>query len=223
MTAVTAVADADRNPECRRHRSETALDTSSNHSHLCDSTEGGSAYLSFLPCGCHCAPPFGWYCVRTNHGQEVLSLQRLRSIGLSVWLPEYEACWSNGQTRIAPLFPRYLFVEFDVSGSLWARIFRQPGVETILTSGGRPAEVPLAAMQALWSQCAPNGVIYRKKPTAQDARIRPGELVEAKAGPFARFRGICQRSSSARVEILLSVFGRETPVVLSRKDVDVVA
>jgi len=171
----------------------------------------------FRPTGHRAETGFEWFCVSTEFNKEILALQSLRSIGICTWLPEYAA--ENG--RIQPLFPRYLFAQLDLERSPWGAVYRQPGVTSVLgPRHERPTAIPERALEVLWDQCAPNGVVY---PSAGYERLPQGVEVRLIGGRYAGFVGVCRWPSGTRVAILLTTVAGERQISARRENVAAVA
>jgi transcription antitermination factor NusG len=186
-------------------------------------SEAGAPVGAFVPCGRYSDPAFRWLCVHTGAGQEKLAKDHISALGMPAWLPRWR---SEGRTR--PLFPRYLFVQADPDAGLWPRIFRQPGVVTILgtrsTRLERPASVPASVLDILWRQCAADGVIYPPEPLVAD-RATPipcGTTVLLASGAMIGLTGICQWSDGKRVRLLLEILGRGVRVTVPRSSVEAI-
>lgn len=179
-------------------------------------TDGGSDCAStFLPCGCH--PTAAWLCVLAESRQERLAEHSLRSLGLPTWLPMFESRWLNGQTRILPMFPGYLFTQ--AIDDRWRKAYSARGVRGLICHAPeRPTTVPVRLLDLLWRDCAPNGVIYLPRPTA----LAPSTPVELITGPFAGFRGVVRMATKDRVRLLVNLLGRDSEVTVPRADVMVV-
>jgi len=183
--------------------------------------DGGTPDTCFLPCGSRSGVP--WYCIQSHPGAELEAEWHLRNQGFAAYVPQFETIRQNRQTRIAPLFPCYLFSQVTERAPSWGPMRSTRGVSTVLVRPGTPDPAPVhpAALTSLWRQCAPNGVIYPR----DKAHARPalpsvlGASVSVEAGAFTSFIGVCQREARDRVAILLSILGRETIVWMPRADV----
>jgi transcriptional antiterminator RfaH len=177
--------------------------------------------LCFVPCGSRGGAP--WYCLQTHHGAELEAEWHLRNQGFAAYLPQFETIRPNRQTRIAPLFPCYLFAQVTERAPSWGPMRSTRGVSTVLVRPGTPDPAPVlpAALLVLWRQCAPNGVIYPRDKTKARQPLPSilGAMVEVEAGAFTSFQGICQQEARDRVAIMLSILGRETTVWLPREGV----
>lgn len=170
----------------------------------------------FAPCGSHPAAP--WLCIYTKPQSEIIALQELRKQGFAVFLPLHSAKLANRQTRIEPLFPRYLMAQ-PKDGS-WSAIRGTKGVASVLrTASGAAQVIPVMAMAILLAQCAPNGVIYPPEPR----EVSRKDAVRVEDGPFTGFTGICQRTTRDRIWILLSLFGRQSEVPFTRGQVELIS
>lgn len=158
-----------------------------------------------------------WHAAFTKPGAERKTEAKLRDEQAGVWLPM--ECRDRDK-RLAPLIPRYIFLQLTGERTKWGCVIRSAGGEelaSVLRSPtGRPLVVPLAALDALRGQCAPDGVLY---PVAS-REMRRGDLGRAATGPFQSFTGICRMTTRQRVELLLSMFGRIVPVWYDRRDVE---
>lgn len=171
-----------------------------------------------FPSACGSRPDAPWFCIWTKPSQERTALQELRQQGYPTYLPLWLRRVNLRETRIEPLFPRYLFAQ-PIDG-LWASMRSTRGVSDVIRDPtGTPREVPTRAVQALLDQCAPNLVIYPPEPRV----IRPGDTaVRALEGPLAGFSGICTKTTRDRVWLLLELLGRPTEVEFNRNAVEVV-
>jgi transcription antitermination factor NusG len=176
-------------------------------------------------------PGVRWYCVRTDYGHELTADIEMRRLGLTVLLlQELRAATKDKRgvvkagsfDRIVPLFPRYIFVAFDITDPTWRYIQSRRGVERIFgISPERPTPIPQKMIDVLLEQCAPNGVIYPAK-VPEFSAVKVGATVEMLTGPFAQFRGICLLSKPDRIRLLVDVFGRATEMDVRSADVRVI-
>lgn len=180
-------------------------------------TDGGTSDLCFLPCGSRSDAP--WFCLQTHPGAEIEAEWRLRYQRFTVYLPQFEIIRSNRQTRIGPLFPGYLFAQVTDHAPSWGPMRSTRGVTTVLVRPGttEPAPVQSGILQALWKQCAPNGVIYRDRGTPALPPLHAGDRIRVVDGPFANMDGIVRLPGQNRIQVLLGVLGRQAVVTIDRK------
>ena len=102
------------------------------------------------------------------------------------------------------VFPGYVLVRMELDDRSWAAVRNTPGVTGFVGSQGNPA--PLTREE------------YNKimKRTSHEApkKITSTSLV---SGPLSEFDGVVSEVSpeSGKVKVMVSIFGRETPVELS--------
>jgi len=102
-------------------------------------------------------------------------------------------------SRIAPLFPQYVFARFEPAARLHDVLFTR-GVQAPLLVGGNLATVEDAAVEFLRCRVREDGLIPVGEP------LQPGERVLIDEGPFAEWVGVVERfvSERDRVIVLLS-------------------
>lgn len=158
-----------------------------------------------------------WYCVWSKPNQERIAEQALRENGFPVFLPRHLVRLANRQTKVEPLFPRYLFGQPNDEGQ-WVPMLYRRGVFAVLRNPvGVPKSVPPEIVASLRAQSV-DGVIM----PAEQPQLRKSHHGRVTDGPFADFSGICTRTSADRVWLLLSMLGRPTEVPFSRMDVEAV-
>lgn len=148
------------------------------------------------------------------------ALKHLHMLDLRTFFPLALTRDDHGSDHTRPYFGSYRFVEFDPRTYPWGEIARQPGVaRLILSAPGRPATVPSPFVEALLFRATAAGVIDLR-PGPQESLV--GRVVEITDGPLATYRGICDQHEDGRVRVLLSLFGRDTPIPVPRAAVRVV-
>jgi transcriptional antiterminator RfaH len=160
-----------------------------------------------------------WYVVRTHAQAEPKATQHLRRQGFDVYLPQSRRWRLHARRRdlvLRPLFPRYLFVRFDVERARWRSIFSTVGVASLLCHGEQPTCVPENVIEEI--RAAER--LGSFDDTAAVARLRPGDPVRITRGPFADIVGQLQSLVSAdRVRVLLDILGRRVPTTVDVAEV----
>jgi len=115
-----------------------------------------------------------------------------------------------------PLFPGYLFIQFDAERDPWGSLRDTPGIANILRRPDLvPITMPTPIMQQLLAdplQLAPRAVTRKT--------LTEGVVVEIMDGPFASWIGrVRSMPAPCRVTVLLSIFGRETETTLPLADI----
>ncbi len=149
-----------------------------------------------------------WYAVHTQAKGEGKAASHLQQQGYRVYLPRWRRRRSHAR-RVewvsAPLFPRYLFVRFDVDVTSWRAIRSTIGVRQIVSFGkDLPAPVPKGIVEAIHAREGEDGLVEIVPP------FHNGEQVVVHEGPFSGQVGIFNCMDDAqRVTILLDLLGRE--------------
>lgn len=109
-------------------------------------------------------------------------------------------------------FPGYIFVQMYLTDETW-HLVRNASKVTGFVGGTktRPPEVPEAEVLRVTQQMA--GVAEKPKPKV---KFTIGENVMVVDGPFSNFNGTVEEinEDKAKVKVLVSIFGRPTPVEL---------
>ncbi|HND84830.1 MAG TPA: transcription termination/antitermination protein NusG, partial [Pseudobdellovibrionaceae bacterium] len=116
------------------------------------------------------------------------------------------------KTRSKKFFPGYMFVQMVLNDETW-HLVKHSSKVTGFVGGAktRPPEVPEAEVFRVTQQIA--GVA--EKPKAK-VKFAIGEQVTVIDGPFSNFNGTVEEinEDKAKVKVLVSIFGRPTPVEL---------
>ena len=168
-----------------------------------------------------------WYIVHTYSGQEDVVEKnlklRIQSLDmqdriLQVLVPtEEEVIFKEGKRRSErrKLFPGYILVQMSMDDESWYAVRNTPGVTGFVSSEDesdkRPKPVPLEEKQI-------QDILRQVESEATRVKIglERGETVRITEGPFADFIGGINDidEGKGKVRVLVSFFGRETPVEL---------
>ena len=117
----------------------------------------------------------------------------------------------NGKRRIVEekIFPGYVLVEMVVTDDSWYVVRNTPNVTGFIGTGTTPTPVADEEIKALQKRMGVDEPEYK-------IDIEPGTPVRISDGPFKNFEGKVDEVDEARgkVKVLVSMFGRETPVEL---------
>ena len=158
--------------------------------------------------------PF-WYVVRTKPKHEHIAAAKLeRQFGLEIFLPRLrlEKFTRRGVVRqVDPLFPCYLFVRCVIEDRL-ADVQSTSGVSKILRFGNRIPPVSDAAIKELQCHFGMDDTLVVEN------HLTPGDAVTVSEGVFAGLDALVLKNlpGRKRVQILLEVLGRPTPVEVLR-------
>jgi len=118
----------------------------------------------------------------------------------------------DGKKRVSQrtFYPGYIFVQMELTDETWHLVNGTPKVSGFL--GGRtPTEVPPREILVITQQMEDGAA--KPKPAVH---FQPGDHVRVIEGPFANFTGSIQEAApdQQKIRVLVSIFGRETPVTL---------
>lgn len=162
-----------------------------------------------------------WYVIHSYSGYEnkvKKNLEhRIESMGMQdeifqVVVPtEEEVEIKEGRRRTVRrrVFPGYVLVEMHMTDDSWYVVRNTPGVTGFVGSGNKPT--PLQREEV-------DKIFRRMEVEAPQIKVsfRPGQTVRIIDGPFADFMGTVDDvdPNKGKVRVLVSFFGRETPVEL---------
>lgn len=115
------------------------------------------------------------------------------------------------QTKSRKFFPGYIFVNMVLSDQTWHLVRGSSKVSGFVGGKVRPPEVPEAEVLRVTQQM----VTGAEKPRAK-IKYAIGENVTVVDGPFSNFNGTVEdiNEEKGKVKVLVSIFGRPTPVEL---------
>lgn len=156
----------------------------------------------------------GWFCVRSHPKREHIAAAHLRMINeVDVFCPRLrikKATKRGLVTFVECLFPNYLFARFD-SKLLLDKVKHSPSVSTIVHFGNRLPLVPEEVITELRSGFPEDEIIDC------DRHVEEGDEVTIGEGPFVGMKATVLRIMTPyqRVEVLLEMLGRVTPVIVN--------
>ena len=149
--------------------------------------------------------------VKTNLEHRVTSMDMADKIFRVVVPTEEEVEIKNGQRRTVQrkIFPGYVLVEMVLEDDSWYVVRNTPGVTSFVGSGTTPTPLPETEVQAILKQ------MREEKPQVR-VTYQKGNRVKIVDGPFAEFMGTIDEVNTEKnkLRVLVSMFGRETPVEL---------
>jgi len=149
--------------------------------------------------------------VRKNLEQRVKSMDTTGDIMQVVIPTEEEIEVKNGQRRTVTrkILPGYILVNMKMNDQSWSTVRNTPGVTGFVSGGNKP--VPLQPEEI-------NQILKQMESEAPRVKVgfRQGQSVRVIDGPFIDFIGTVDEidSEKGKVTVMLSLFGRETPVKL---------
>jgi transcription termination/antitermination protein NusG len=174
--------------------------------------------------------PGEWYVVHSYAGYEnrvkTNIEQRTQSLNMEdyifqVEVPQHEVTEVKGGKRQKvneKVLPGYILVRMELTDESWAAVRNTPGVTGFVGLSNTPSPLHLGEVATL---LAPEPEEQAKaKETAKAAAtvdFEVGESVTVMDGPFATLPATVNEinAESQKLKVLVSIFGRETPVELS--------
>ena len=167
-----------------------------------------------------------WYVVHSYAGYEKKVKGNLanRTISLNmedyifqVEVPEEEVMEiKNGQRKMVKrnIYPGYVLVRMELSDESWSVVRNTPGVTGFVGNAHNPSPLSMDEVEKI---LAPRPVKKSDKPEIRVVDFEVGESVTVMDGPFATLPASISEimPEQAKLKVLVSIFGRETPVELS--------
>jgi len=168
-----------------------------------------------------------WYVIHTYSGYEnkvKANLEkRVESMGMQdrifrVLVPmEEQIEVKNGKPKktMKKIFPGYVLVEMIVDDDSWYVVRNTPGVTGFVGSGTKPTPLEEKEVKAILKQMG----MEEAKPKID---VEIGQNVKIISGPFENFIGkiVSVDHDKGKVKLLVSMFGRETPVELEFSQIE---
>ncbi len=146
-----------------------------------------------------------WYLIHTKPRQEALALTNLSRQGFECYMPMlrlHKIRQRKAALVAEPMFPRYLFIRLDASGSgqSWSPIRSTLGVNQLVRFGGQPAKVDGQLIELIRS---------REQGTHAQPLFSAGDNVTVANGPFAGLEAVYQTADAeSRSMILLNILSK---------------
>jgi transcriptional antiterminator NusG len=169
-------------------------------------------------------PAMKWYVVHTYSGFEQKAKaaleERVRSLNMGARIGEIlvpiervQELGKGGQRRISSrkFFPGYIFVQMILDEETWHVIKNTPKITGFVGHSTDPPEVPESEVKEMKGQME-EGALRPKPKVLFDI----GEAIKVVDGPFQDFNGTVEevKPEKGKVRVLISIFGRATPVEL---------
>ena len=171
--------------------------------------------------------PQHWYAIHTYSGHEnkvMTNIQRrAESMSLThkvgrILIPTEPETKTRGGKKYETkrkIFPGYVMIQMELDDSTWYLVKSTTGVIGFIPPGSKPVPLQDHEIRELLSMeegTAPVVVVKFEK----------GEVVRVTAGPFTEFTGKIEevQPDKEKVKVLISIFGRDTPVELDFQQVE---
>jgi transcriptional antiterminator NusG len=162
-----------------------------------------------------------WYAIHTYAGYENAVArnlkQRIESLNMedkifAVIVPTEKKIKVKGGKRVEEeekIYPGYVLVDMIVTDDSWYVVRNTPRVTGFVGAGVSPVPLDPKEVEHLFSR-------MQKSTTEHSIDLSIGDLVKIADGPFKDFEGKVSEVDTQRgkIKVLVSMFGRETPVEL---------
>lgn len=162
-----------------------------------------------------------WFVVHTYSGHEnkvaTALKQRIKSMGaedkiFDIIVPTREVVKvSQGkkETVKEKIFPGYILVNMILDDGSWLLVRTTSGVTAFVGAGNKPTPISDKEVEAIQAFASLDQPLYKPQ-------FSLGEAIKIVDGPFADFLGTVDSidEEKGKVKVLVSIFGRETPVEL---------
>ncbi|MCR3921782.1 MAG: transcription termination/antitermination protein NusG [Firmicutes bacterium] len=149
--------------------------------------------------------------VKTNLEKRVESMEMQDKIFRVLVPMEKEIEIKNGKKKetLKKVFPGYVLVEMTITDDSWYVVRNTPGVTGFVGPGSKPIPLSSAEIAQILKQMGMDD----PKPKIN---FEAGEGVRVIDGPFTNFVGNVEEvlPDRRKIKVLVSMFGRETPVEL---------
>jgi transcriptional antiterminator NusG len=172
--------------------------------------------------------PGDWYVVHSYAGYENRVKANLESRTQSLNMEDYifqievpvhevtEIKGGKRQQVSEKVLPGYILVRMDLTDESWAAVRNTPGVTGFVGLSSRPSPLSLDEVASLLAP-EPEQKVAPAEVRRSSVEYEPGESVTVMDGPFATLPATVNEVNpdTQKLKVLVSIFGRETPVELS--------
>ncbi len=162
-----------------------------------------------------------WYVIHTQAGYEQKTKtaleQRIKTLGFEkeifdIVIPMRDIITiKQGKKKQLKekLFPGYILVKMLLNDDSWLVVRTTEGVTGFVGAGNKPTPISDKEVEAILKFASQEAPKFKTK-------FSQGEAVKITDGPFSDFLGTIQAvdENQGKVKVLISIFGRETPVDL---------
>ncbi len=174
-----------------------------------------------------------WYVIHSYSGHEKRVKQaiehRVVSLNMEDFIYQVEVTmedvveYKNGQKKTVNRvrMPGYVLVRMELTDESWGAVRNTPGVTGFVGHAHQPVPLTAEEVYSMLAPAPPAGASGDEKTTANGIPIEidfhVGEAITVIDGPFATLPGSISEINveGQKLHVLVSIFGRETPVELS--------
>jgi transcription elongation factor/antiterminator RfaH len=153
-----------------------------------------------------------WYVAQTQPHAEGRAIFHLERQGFSLFCPRIRKVVRHARkvtNCLAPLFPGYLFLNFDIARAQWRSVNGTYGVVGLIMYGETPQPIPVGVVELLREQVDEDGAMTWL------SSLKVGQPVRISDGPFSGLVATLEHlSERGRVRVLIDLLGRSISVGL---------
>ena len=164
-----------------------------------------------------------WYVVHTYSGfeqkaklalQERIRQHKMDSAFSDILIPSenvIELVRGEKKTTSRKFFPGYMLVKMKLNENTWHLVKNTPKITGFVGNATHPPAVPEEEVLRITNQMEQGTLKPRPK-----VEFEEGESVRVIDGPFVNFNGVVEevKPDKGKLRVLVSIFGRSTPVEL---------
>lgn len=168
-------------------------------------------------------PNMHWYVVQAYAGfeskakqalEERIRLNNLTDVFGEVHVPQetvVELVKGQKKTSTRKFFPGYIIVQMVMNEETWHLVKETPKINGFVGDATSPVPMSQEEVDRIFTQVEEGAASPRAK-----MNFEQGDAVKVIDGPFAEFNGTIEevRPDKGKVKVLISIFGRATPVEL---------
>jgi transcription termination/antitermination protein NusG len=170
-----------------------------------------------------------WYCLRIYSGHEYkvksyieneAKIQNLSDRIFNVLIPSekvFEIKNGKKKTKVKNFFPGYILVETMMDKEVKHLILNTPSVLNFVGSKDEPVPLQQEEVKRILGK-----IDERKNVEISAVPFRIGDPVKVTSGPFSNFNGFIQEvnEEKMKVKVMVSIFGRKTPIELDFSQIE---
>ena len=122
------------------------------------------------------------------------------------------------------VFPSYVLVRMEMDDNTWAVVRNTPGVTGFVGLDGKPSPLRRDEFDKMMRRGDNRVAAAATAPKRTASNIEAGQSIKVLSGPLADFDGVVSEvnAESGKIKVMLTIFGRETPVELTADQVSVI-
>lgn len=167
-----------------------------------------------------------WYVVHTYSGYEAKAKlyleERIKTHGMEelfeeILIPADTEVDNKGKKTTKRFFPGYILIKMEMTKDSWHLVKGTQKITGFIGSTEHPSSVPEHEVERITRQIADGTMRAEPKQTFEE-----GVNVRVIDGPFLNFNGIVEevKPEKQKLRVLVSIFGRATPVELDFSQVE---